>query len=96
MLLLTHWCHDYSTIDDGSAENLRELANVDLSQLKSREIDMLEAIFALWSRDLLPAEDEEEECALDKFWDFRLRQLLQDRFDVKASCGECACCGSTL
>ncbi len=59
---------------------------MDLTRFKSHEIDMLEAIFALWSRD--PSEDDEEgeeQCALDNFWDFRLRQLLKDRFDVKVS-----------
>jgi hypothetical protein len=65
------------------------IPNVDLSKLKSRELDVLEKIFSSWKggniNTLGDCSAREEGQALDlrTFWDFRLRQLLMDRYDVK-------------
>ncbi len=84
---------DKSPSDDASDPLLRCL---DLSRLRSREVDALSSLFSLWSRAPPSSAEEEEdedkadaaaEAArpdlMDRFWDSRLRALLRDRFDVR-------------
>ena len=56
------------------------LENVDLSRLKSKEKDSLAEIFKLWSK---ANDDEDLNVDMKAFWEFRLRQLMADRFDAK-------------
>ena len=55
------------------------LRNVDLSKLKSKELDVLEEILKFWKGE----DDGETVVDLEKFWDFRIRQLLMDRYDAR-------------
>ena len=67
---------------------------MDLSRLKARERDSLEAVFKLWQKQSLSAENEEEDglgnsgrncqgSVVDGFWDGRSRALLGERYDAK-------------
>ncbi len=71
------------------------LPNADLAHLKSKDLDQLVEIFESWERiEEISADDEQEAGSgggesgeatvlARQYWDFRQRQLLRDRFDVR-------------
>ncbi|XP_074660251.1 dynein axonemal assembly factor 3-like [Tubulanus polymorphus] len=63
------WVNDFDLL-------AQKLPCIDLSQLKYKEVDALEAIFKFWRNR------ENREFEIDKYWDLRLRQHLGVRYDA--------------